>query len=336
MPTARPDPAAPAGAHAAPARTHAAPAGTTAAPDVPVGDEGPGGLALHAAAFGAGPRAEGPGGAGVLPPAAAPRTLWWRAVAHAGQGHYARAGADLAALRRADPDGPWGSLAASTAASLIRQMGGHAEAAVHDGRALAAVGMPGPADGMPAAADSAPGPLVMHARCDALTGLAADRLGRGDHAGARVLLDRCARVLAQAPGGTDGHPRLALRLRWVTAETAMTAGDAQTASRAARAGLALAESGVFGSVRHGVKTLLVAAAAEAVGGDAAASARLAGRARAEAEAAGLLPLRWAACLLLAGVAGGAEADGARAEEAACAAELRSRGGGDPRLMRGYR
>ncbi|WP_182346144.1 hypothetical protein [Tomitella gaofuii] len=308
---------------------------------------------LHAAAFGAGPAsvagrvgagAERPDGAPaiVLPAARTPRELWWRAVAHSGAGYYARAGGDLAALAAAGAGPGWDALAASTAASLLRQMGGHDRAAVYDGRALARIA---------GAGGGAREPVAGHAAADAWTGLAADRLGRGDWRSARRLLARCREQCAesgrepargkQTPGSetetsdTGAPPRVALRLHWVTAETAMTAGAPEAAVAAARAGLEMLEAGAFPSERHRVKTLLVAAAAEAVAGRPGAAAALADRAHAAAQTAGLVPLRWAAAMLLAGVTENAAAGAAASDVHACHGILVARGGGDPRLMRGY-
>ncbi|GAA4807742.1 hypothetical protein [Tomitella cavernea] len=296
---------------------------------------------LHAAAFGAGPAgvaglvgpgAARPGGetAIMLPAARTPRELWWRAVAHSGAGFYTRAGGDLAALAAAGAGPAWDALAASTAASLLRQMGGHDRAAVYDGRALARI---------TGAGSRVRGTVSGHAAADAWTGLAADRLGRGDWRSAQRLLARCRGPFKEsgeeAAPGTAAPPRVALRLQWVTAETAMTAGDPDAAVAAARAGLEMLEAGAFPSERHRVKTLLVAAAAEAVAGRPGAAAALAERAHAAARTAGLVPLRWAAAMLLAGVSEDSTARAAAADVHACHGILVARGGGDPRLMRGY-
>jgi len=73
-----------------------------------------------------------------LPAAAGPRTRWLRAVAAGGQGHYAVACTELDALLRATRDPVLHSLAHSTRASFIRQLGGHTAARGWDGRAAAA------------------------------------------------------------------------------------------------------------------------------------------------------------------------------------------------------
>ncbi|QDQ96684.1 hypothetical protein [Tomitella fengzijianii] len=295
---------------------------------------------LHSAAFGDGPASiAGRIGDGAAPPvdgprrglpaARTPRELWWRAVAHSGAGFYARAGSDLAVLTAAGAGAGWDALAASTAASLLRQMGCHERAAVLDGRALARLAGAGPA---------AAGPVAGHARADALTGLAADRLGRGDWRTAQRLLTRC-RALLEPEGprkarGACAAPRLLLRVHWVTAETAMTAGDAASAVAAARAAQEMLDAGAFPSERHRVKTLLVAAAAEAVAGRPVPAAGMASRAHAAARSAGLVPLRWAAAMLLAGVTENPTAATAESDVRACHDVLAVRGGDDPRLMRG--
>ncbi|WP_051461633.1 hypothetical protein [Tomitella biformata] len=266
--------------------------------------------ALRSAAFGP-LRGEG---RVVLPAARCGRELWWRAVAHGGLGYYARAEADLGRLRavaRRGGGGPCASLEASTRASLLRQMGRHGLAAEHDGRALA---LAGPAN------LTAIG--MLQARADALTGLAADSLGRAGHRTASRLLEACAEELGGPPSG-PGDPlwRARLRLLWVRAETAMAAGDAETALANADAARAYAES--VDSERHQVKTLLIGAAAAAVSGQAALSAQRADEVLEWAGRARLLPLRWAACMLLQGVA---PSEGVAGELARCEAELQCRGG----------
>ncbi|MCV7328522.1 hypothetical protein H7J81_00215, partial [Mycobacterium cookii] len=119
---------------------------------------------LADAAFGAQP------GRWPLPAAGTPRQLWLRAVAAAGQGRYAHARSDLAALLRVAPSGVAAALAHSAHASFLRQLGWHDLARGRDGRALALSGGDAEAVG------------------DALTGLAADALGVGRLATAATLL----------------------------------------------------------------------------------------------------------------------------------------------------
>src|SRR6478752_8429430 len=107
--------------------------------------------ALVNAAFGDDP------GRWPLPAATTPYELWLRAVAAGGQGRYGNALADLAAVRRG-PRGPLVSLAHSTRASFLRQLGWHERARGWDGRALSMAGSD------------------QEAGADALLGLAADAL----------------------------------------------------------------------------------------------------------------------------------------------------------------
>ena len=169
--------------------------------------------ALSAAAFGEDP------GMWPLPAAHTPAELWLRAVAAGGQGHYGSAQADLSALLRQLPAGGLASLALSTRASFLRQLGGHRAARGWDGRALALAGTDGASTVEPAV--------------DALVGLAADALGVGRLAASATLLERADAELARV----DVPPaRLAIRRAWVGAELAMAAGDGGRAGRPAGGG----------------------------------------------------------------------------------------------------
>ena len=141
-----------------------------------------------------------------LPAATTPDQLWLRAVVAGGQGRYASALADLAGVCRLQRVGPVVSLAHSTRASFLRQLGWHARARGWDGRASALAG-----------AD-------LEAHADALIGLAADALGVGRFAASAAALHRAAAVL------TESVPaRLPVRLAWVSAELAMARGDGAAA-----------------------------------------------------------------------------------------------------------
>jgi hypothetical protein len=222
--------------------------------------------ALRVAAFGADP------GRWPLPPAASPADRWLRAVAAGGQGRYGSALADLADVCRSR-SGPVVSLAHSTRASFLRQLGGHHHARYWDGRALAlAAGDP-------------------EARADALTGLAADALGTG-------RFDLSERLLTQvrAEVGALASVRPQIRLGWVSAELAMARGDGDAAVHHARA--AVAAAAPYGSTRHSVKSDVIMAAALCSAGAVDDARPVADAALAAADAAGLVPLRWAlACLL---------------------------------------
>lgn len=238
---------------------------------------------LHGTALGRDP------GRHPLPPAADDEGRWWRAVALGGQGRYAAAATELERLGTS-ATAPWlRSLAASTRASHLRQLGGHLLARRLDGRALALVG-------------AAVGRTGRTARVDALVGLAADALGP-----ARVALSR--RLLAVAAEDLDGaDARCTVRWHWVGAEAALCADERDVA--AAHATTALRLAGAAGSVRHEVKSsLVVAAATGSVDG--------AERARAAAAEHDLLPLRWAATMLLLALEGprtGSPAEGRRQRE----------------------
>ncbi len=216
-----------------------------------------------------------------LPVAASPADLWLRAVAAGGQGRYAAARADLAHLLRETPTGPLASLALSTRASFLRQLGGHRQARRWDGEALVL-----------ARADPEAG-------VDALAGLAADALGVGRLAASAVLLRRAQGLLDAAPGDTPR--RLGIRLAWVAAELAMAGGDGARALDHARRGVELAEQALPALRRHRVKSDVVLAAALCCAGDLAGSRAVADAALVDTSAYGLTPLRWALASLLAGI-----------------------------------
>ena len=253
--------------------------------------------ALLAAAFGDDP------GRWPLPAATTPYERWLRAVAAGGQGHYGSATADLAALRRELHAGPLASLAHSTQASFLRQLGGHGQARPWDGRALAL---------------SASDP---EASVDALLGLAADALGMGRFAASAALLDR-----AREPLGEPSAPaRLPLRWQWVAAELAMARGDGAGAVRHAERAVELAAR--HPSARHRVKTQVVRAAALCSCGRIAEARAVADDALPDTATLGLVPLRWALASLLVDIVG----DTTRAAETiairdGCAQAIRRAGG----------
>lgn len=207
-----------------------------------------------------------------LPAAHSAGERWLRAVAAGGQGRYANANTDLAAVRRQHRVGRMASLAHSTHASFLRQLGWHALARGWDGRALAT------ADGDAEAVG------------DAVIGLAADALGVGRFAASAAALRRADGLLA------DGPPRLAIRHAWVSAELAMATGDGASAVRHAEHGCDRAAA--FGSTRHGVKSEVVLAAALCSNGLLDRSREVADAALASTQKLGFIPLSWAlACLL---------------------------------------
>ena len=208
-----------------------------------------------------------------LPAATTPDQLWLRAVVAGGQGRYASALADLAGVCRLQRVGPVVSLAHSTRASFLRQLGWHARARGWDGRASALAG-----------AD-------LEAHADALIGLAADALGVGRFAASAAALHRAAAVL------TESVPaRLPVRLAWVSAELAMARGDGAAAVGHAQSAVDLA--GGLGSARHTLKSDTILAAALSSAGELESSRRLADSALDTSQRLGTVPLRWAlACLL---------------------------------------
>jgi hypothetical protein len=208
-----------------------------------------------------------------LPAAHTPHGLWLRAVAAGGQGRYGAAIADLETSIRRQPSGPLASLAHSTHASFLRQLGWHDRARRWDGRAVALAG-----------GDD-------EAAADALIGLAADALGVGRFAASARALQRAGDVVTGAE-----LPRASVRLAWVSAELAMVSGRGPAVEHAERA---VAAAGGLGSRRHEIKSAVVLAAALCSAGDVAAARRVADAALADTEDHGMVPLRWAlACMLV--------------------------------------
>lgn len=236
-----------------------------------------------------------------LPAANSPRERWLRAVSAGGQGRYAGALADLEALLRSRPDGPLASLAFSTRASFLRQLGGHRGARYWDGRAWASAGSD------------------VEAGADALIGLAADALGVGRFAVSSRLLQRAAELVGDTPG------RLPIRLAWVHAELAIVMGGGVASVRYAETAVDLASR--FDSVRHGLKSQVVLAAARCSVGDVDASRQIADEAVADTERLGLIPLSWALACLLADIGSSVHSpERIRAARDGFADAVRKRGG----------
>jgi hypothetical protein len=256
---------------------------------------------LAAAAFGDDP------GRWPLPAAQTSHDLWLRAVAAGGQGRYGSAHADLAALRRRVGAGPLASLAHSTCASFVRQLGGHADARRWDGLACALAGSGPEADA--------------EAAVDALIGLAADALGLRRFAASAALLDR-ARALLDEPGLPD---RLSLRWHWVAAERAMVGGEGAEAVRHADRAAELASES--GSARHRAKTAVVRAAALCSAGQVDLARTVADDALINTGRLGLVPLRWAAASLLADIGSNVRDDADVHAIRDATAEAVRRGGG---------
>ncbi|MEZ0362321.1 hypothetical protein ACAG26_01255 [Mycobacterium sp. pUA109] len=252
---------------------------------------------LRAAAFGGDP------GTWPLPRATTAHQRWLRAVAAGGQGRYGSARADLAVLLRERATGSLASLAHSTQASFLRQLGWHALARGWDGRALALAGED------------------PEAAADALIGLAADALGVGRFAAAATLLTRSSGMLKHAP------PRLAVRQAWVAAELAMAAGDGAAALRHAEQAVQVAHTATADSARHLAKTEVVLAAALCCTGALDRARQVADAALENTGRLGLIPLRWALASLLADIGSAAHpAPDIVGLRDACADLVRRRGG----------
>jgi hypothetical protein len=210
-----------------------------------------------------------------LPTATTAQERWLRAVAAGGQGHYGSALHELDQIIRGGAPGSTLSLAHSTRASFLRQLGGHDLARGWDGRAWMV----------------ADGP---EAGVDALVGLAADALGVGRLAASARLLQRAGELL-----GPAARPRAAVRLGWVAAELAMAGGDG--AAAVAHAERAVEKADTLGSARHTVKSQVVLSAALCCAGRLDAAREVADAAFAETDRFGLIPLRWALGCLLADI-----------------------------------
>lgn len=251
--------------------------------------------ALADAAFGDDP------GRWPLPAARTPRENWLRAVAAGGQGRYGCALAELEVIERGYRTGPLLSLALSTRASFLRQLGSHALARGVDGQALAQCG--GDAE----------------AATDALVGLAADALGVGRFGVSGRLLERASAI----EGGGSG--RLAVRRAWVSAELAMVRGDGASAVEHAEHGVVAAAG--YPSARHSVKSDVVLAAALCSAGELDRAREVADAALAATEKFGMVPLRWALACLLADIGSTAQSSAqVRAIRDASADTVRRRGG----------
>ena len=250
---------------------------------------------LRNAAFGDDP------GRWPLPAAGSPDELWLRAVVAGGQGRYAGAYADLARVRRAHRVGRLASLAHSTQASFLRQLGWHDRARGWDGRALAVAG------------------TDLEGRVDALIGLAADALGVGRFGASAAALGRARGLLLGGP------PRLAVRLAWVSAELAIATGDG--AAAVAHAERAAELAAVLGSARHAAKSDVVLAAALCTAGRSDRSRAVADAALDTTQRLGIIPLSWAlACLMVEIGSGTHSADEVVDIPVECADTVRRRGG----------
>jgi tetratricopeptide (TPR) repeat protein len=252
------------------------------------------------------------------------RALWLSGVALGALGRY---GAALELLAR--PGGPriqpeaqprYASLAGSTAASIYRQLGRHADAQRLDTAALRLV------DTAPPLVDTAALRLVDTADAvfDARLGLAADAVGLHRGTDARRLLREAAAVLP------EGSWRHRVRLGWVTTEVALLDGD--PASAAATARRAVEESEAAQAPRHVAKSLLFLGASllgelRGTGGRADEAAVALRRAATLATGLGALPLEWVARALLGALLGPTDPDGAATSLRAARAAVAGIAGG---------
>jgi tetratricopeptide (TPR) repeat protein len=166
------------------------------------------------------------------------------------------------------------SLAASTTASVYRQLGRHADARTFDERASAIAG---------ASAD---------AQFDAAVGLAADAIGVGDAAGAEARIAE-AEILI---GTRSDWWRQRVRLDWARAEHALLTD--RPADAALRASSALSRAETAGAPRHVAKSLLFLSIALVEAGDTDEAIGTLRRCVTLAEPLGLLPVLWPARALI--------------------------------------
>jgi len=191
------------------------------------------------------------------------RVRWLAGVCLGALGRYRTAARWLA------PGGePAGSLAASCLASHLRQVGRHAEAERLDRLALATA-------------------TATEARADALVGLVADAVGRHELALAR---DRLGPLTEYVVAMTTDHEewRSRVRLQWVSAETALLAGEAARAVELGRAAHRISQAAR--ACRHAVKSTLVLGVALDAAGRTRAAARVLRTASHGATRLGLTPL----------------------------------------------
>ncbi len=185
------------------------------------------------------------------------------------------------------------ALAASTIASVHRQLGRHAVARESD---LAALGL---ADGAPEAV------------FDAQLGLASDAVGldEPDEAASRL-----AEAAALLPERGDEWWRQRVRLGWAQAEVALLGGGADEAAVRARTAVDRAEQAR--APRHVAKGLLIQGLAEVSAGEDDAPTTLR-RAATLAESLGTLPLVWPSRALLGALV--ADSDPAESDRSLAAA-----------------
>lgn len=210
--------------------------------------------------------------------AEATAAVWLLGVCLASSGRYGAASAVLEPLAISLPVEPerliFSSLAASSMASISRQLGRHAE-----GRARDEVGLD--------LAGEAP-----EARFDALLGLAADAVGLGEDDEAAFRLGEATHLVMVRPDWW----RQRVRVDWVAAEIALLRDQPEDAVQRAAGAVALAENS--GAPRHVAKGLLFQGVAEVQVGELELAAATLRRAAGLAESLGTLPLVWPARAVL--------------------------------------
>jgi hypothetical protein len=221
-----------------------------------------------------------------------PMRRWLAAVVLGGQGRYAAAAGWLKPLL-CGHDPVVASLAGSTLASHLRQLGGHAQARRYDAEALRklTVATRSPVDGRYGIGGTG-------ARVDALLGLAADAIGLGRTAEAAALHGAAIRAARGAPAW-----RITVRVHWVAAELALSTDRPDVALRHAEH--ARGAAAAVGAVRHTVKSIMLAGAAAAAGGTPDGRRHAAGLLTEALDVSltrGMAPLAWPSALLLADVA----------------------------------
>ncbi len=210
--------------------------------------------------------------------AEATAAVWLLGVCLASAGRYGAASAVLEPLAISLPPEPerliFSSLAASSMASISRQLGRHSEGRVRDEVALDLAG-------------EAP-----EARFDALLGLAADAVGLGEDNEAAFRLGEAADLVTVRPDWW----RQRVRVDWVAAEIALLRDQPADAVQRAAGAVALAENS--GAPRHVAKGLLFQGVAEVQVGELDGAAATLRRAAGLAESLGTLPLVWPARAVL--------------------------------------
>ena len=191
------------------------------------------------------------------------------------------------------------SLAASTTASVHRQIGRHDVARAYDEQALT----------WAAGSDEA--------AFDAYVGLASDSVGAGD-VDAAIEAFEAAQALTR--GRSDWWRQL-VRLDWAAAEIGLLTGDADEATMRASAAVARAEAS--GAPRHVAKSLLFLGVALLERGDIADATATLRRAASLAESLGTLPVVWPAQALLGALTLATEPEPASAAMAGARAAIES-------------